>query len=153
MLVATHCNDFPDLAAGRATLPDTAASFRQTRALRQFLGNERMTPALLGQPPIEAAREVIRGSCHDFSLAAHDWSQLNYDRHTPKQDRLQMTHATDVGYELKTSLVIFNRFGRITEPDSQEPENGQHGVECKPFGCRTQAVGVVLLRSTIPTPT
>jgi hypothetical protein len=100
-------------------LPDTAASFSHTQALWRFLGNKRVTPVLLGQPLVEAAREGIRESCHDFALVAHDWSRLNYNNHTAKRDRLKMTHATDVGYELQTSLVIGDRLGEPLSPIAQ----------------------------------
>lgn len=36
----------------------------------------------------------------------HDWSRLNFNSHGSKTDRLQMTHATDVGYELQSSLLL-----------------------------------------------
>lgn len=122
MLVAAHCNGLPELAAGMKALPDTAASFSHTQALWRFLGNERVTPVLLGQPLVVAAREGIRESCHDFALVAHDWSRLNYNKHTSKRDRLKMTHELDVGYELQTSLVIGDRLGEPLSPIAQNLE-------------------------------
>lgn len=36
----------------------------------------------------------------------HDWSRIQYGSHASKKDRLQMTHATDIGYELQSSLLV-----------------------------------------------
>lgn len=119
MLVAAHCNGLPELAAGMKALPDTAASFSHTQALWRFLRNERVTPALLGQPLVVAAREGIKESCRDFALVAHDWSRLNYNSHSGKRDRLKMTHKTDVGYDLQTSLVMGDCLGEPLSPVAQ----------------------------------
>ncbi len=116
MLVAAHCNGLPELAAGMKALPDAATSFSHTQALWRFLSNERVSLAQLGAPLIAAAREGIAEHCQDFALVAHDWSRLNYNSHASKHDRLRMTHATDVGYELHSSLVIGDQQGEPLSP-------------------------------------
>jgi hypothetical protein len=42
----------------------------------------------------------------DWVLCVHDWSRVNYGNHQAKNDRLQMTHEHDVGYELQSSLLV-----------------------------------------------
>jgi predicted transposase YbfD/YdcC len=39
-----------------------------------------------------------------FALLIHDWSKLAFA--FPKRDQVQLTHATDVGYELTTALLV-----------------------------------------------
>lgn len=100
-------------------LPDTATSFSHTQALWRFLGNERVGLSQLGAPLIAAAREGIAEHCQDYALVAHDWSRLNYNTHERKLDRLRMTHDTDVGYELQSSLVIGDQEGQPLSPIAQ----------------------------------
>jgi hypothetical protein len=40
------------------------------------------------------------------SLAVHDWSTLSYGSHPSKTDRATLTHASDVGYDLATVLMV-----------------------------------------------
>jgi hypothetical protein len=101
----------PELAAGLKALPDGVQSFAHTQALWRFLANEQVTPQALITPVLAAARSSVQETCEDYVLVAHDWSRLNYHRHDSKRDRLQMTHASDVGYELQSSLLIGERDG------------------------------------------
>lgn len=114
-----HCQDLPELAAGMKALPDTASSFAHTQAMWRFLSNDKVTPALLAGPLLAACRGGIEESCEEYALVAHDWSRLNYHRHRGKLDRRQMTHATDVGYELQSSLIIGDHMGEPISPVAQ----------------------------------
>ncbi|MBK3844218.1 flagellar biosynthesis protein FlhF [Paraburkholderia aspalathi] len=63
------------------------------------------------------AHEEVPKVCDTYALVMHDWSRLNFHRHTSKTDKVQMTHATDVGYELQSSLLVSDRDGQpITAP-------------------------------------
>lgn len=110
-LVAAHSNCTAQLAAGVKALPDGTESFAQTQALWRFLSNERVLPRDLCEPLLAVAREEARSGCDAVVLCVHDWSRINYNTHTSKQDRVQMTHATDVGYELQSSLLVSDRDG------------------------------------------
>lgn len=110
-LVAAHSNAVPELAAGLKALPNGTQSFAHTQGLWRFLANEQVTPQGLITPVLAAARASVQEACEDYALVAHDWSRLNYHRHDSKRDRVQMTHATDVGYELQSSLLIGDRGG------------------------------------------
>jgi len=125
MLVRAHCNSVPELAAGMKALPDSQSSFAHTQALWRFLSNETVTPEKLGLPLVAAAREAAASSCDRYVLIAHDWSRLNYNSHTSKTDRLQMTHGTDVGYELQSSLAIGDRHGDPLAPLAQNLETSK----------------------------
>jgi hypothetical protein len=39
-------------------------------------------------------------------LAVHDWSTLSFGDHPSKTDRIELTHAKDVGYDLATVLMV-----------------------------------------------
>ena len=39
-------------------------------------------------------------------LAIHDWSTLSFGGHESKKDRVELTHAKDVGYDLATVLMV-----------------------------------------------
>jgi len=119
MLVKAHCNGVPELAAGMKALPDCRSSFAHTQALWRFLHNEKVTPEKLGAPLIAEARDAVSASCDRYVLIAHDWSRLNYNTHSTKADRLRMTHDTDVGYELQSSLAIGDRNGDPLAPVAQ----------------------------------
>lgn len=106
-----HSNVVSELAAGMKALPDTGKSFAHTQALWRFLANERVGPVELAGPILETARTEVPEHCDTYALAMHDWSRLNYFGHTSKKDRVQMTHETDVGYELQSSLLVSDRDG------------------------------------------
>lgn len=110
-LVMAHSNVVTELAAGMKALPDTGKAFAHTQALWRFLSNERVGPAELAGPLLEMARLEVPEHCDTHVLAMHDWSRLNYGGHESKKDRVQMTHATDVGYELQSSLLVSDRDG------------------------------------------
>lgn len=92
-------------------LPDGSKAFAHTQALWRFLKNERVTPEELSRPLLSAAHEEVNGHCDEWALCVHDWSRLNFHRHRGKRDCYQMTHATDVGYELQSSLLVSDRDG------------------------------------------
>lgn len=48
-------------------------------------------------------------------LAVHDWSTLHF-AHESKADRATLTHASDVGYDLKTTLIVRARDGEPIAP-------------------------------------
>lgn len=92
-------------------LPDNAKAFAHTQALWRFLKNERVTPTELSEPLTSVAHDEVKNSCDYWALCVHDWSRINYNQHTGKKDQYQMTHATDVGYELQSSLLVSDRDG------------------------------------------
>jgi hypothetical protein len=110
-LVMAHSNIVSELAAGMKALPDTGTSFAHTQALWRFLANDRVSAQALSGPLLATARAEVPEHCDRYALAAHDWSRLNFGGHSGKKDRLQMTHETDIGYELQSSLLVSDRDG------------------------------------------
>jgi len=111
-LVMAHSNSTASLSAGVKALNDGVSSFAHTQSLWRFLNNEKVTPECLSEPLVEAAHTALVHSEGDFVLCLHDWSRVNYGGHRSKKDRLQMTHKTDIGYELQSSLLVDGQKGR-----------------------------------------
>ena len=107
----SHSNVASELAAGMKALPDGGKSFSQTQALWRFLANDAVTFEVLSEPIIDMAHVCVPTHCDEYVLAAHDWSHINYGGHSSKADRLQMSHKTDIGYELQSTLLISDRNG------------------------------------------
>lgn len=104
------------LAAGMAALPDTCHSFAYTQAAWRFFSNERVGLMALAKPLLAAGHQALWESEGEYGLVIHDWSRLNYGRHTRKRDRLKMTHASDIGYELQSSLLVDAESGNPLAP-------------------------------------
>jgi hypothetical protein len=69
------------------------------------------------EPLHEAVRqEVARRP--GVLLAVHDWSTLSFGSHHSKTDRATLTHATDVGYDLATVLMVRGDDGAAVAPVS-----------------------------------
>lgn len=104
MLVESHMQAASDLAAGVSSLPSTKTAFAATQAAWRFLNNDRVSLPALVQP----LREVGVARCEslesDFVLLVHDWCKLSFDQ--GKDDEVQLTHDTDIGYELTTALLV-----------------------------------------------
>jgi hypothetical protein len=58
---------------------------------------------------IEPMHNLIRQEISDrpgVLLSIHDWSTLSFGGHASKTDRVELTHAKDVGYDLATVLMV-----------------------------------------------
>ena len=101
-----HSNATTSLSAGVKALADGTKAFAYTQAMWRFLNNEAVTPPRLSEPLVAACHASLEQCEGDYVLSVHDWSRINYNGHESKRDRLQMTHATDIGYELQSSLLV-----------------------------------------------
>lgn len=101
-----HSNSTTSLSAGVKALSDGTKAFAHTQALWRFLNNDEVTPERLSVPLVAGCRAVLADCEGDYALCVHDWSRIHYGGHTSKKDRLQMSHATDIGYELQSSLLV-----------------------------------------------
>lgn len=104
ILVQSHLRSASELAAGVAALPNVGSSFAATQAAWRFLNNERITLPALVAPLRQAGVERARQTAAPFVLLVHDWSKLGFD--DAKRDAVTLTHASDVGYELTTALLV-----------------------------------------------
>ena len=117
-LVAEHLNASSRLSAGLKALPDRVSSFSSTQAAWRFYANDEVTLSKLQEPLTQAALEGIEQHCDDYALCIHDWSRLSY-KHANKPDTYAVTHETDIGYDLQTSLVVSDRQGQPLAPVAQ----------------------------------
>lgn len=104
MLVKSHMHSAPALAAGIASLPDARSAFAATQGAWRFLNNERVTLPALAEPLQAVGRERSEVGQAPFVLLVHDWCKLSFDH--AKADLVQLTHKTDIGYELTTALLV-----------------------------------------------
>lgn len=105
ILVQSHLHTAPELAAGVRSLPSISSSFAATQAAWRFFNNERVRLSKLVEPLRDVGRERTAALESDFVMLVHDWCKLTF-RHASKRDRAQLTHETDVGYELTTALLV-----------------------------------------------
>jgi Transposase DDE domain len=105
-LVQAHMHSPPKLAAGVASVPSIATAFAATQAAWRFFGNDRVTLAALIEPLRAVGRQRLAATPMPFALLIHDWSKLSFGSAASKRDLVQLTHASDVGYELTTALLV-----------------------------------------------
>jgi hypothetical protein len=106
ILVQSHMRHAPKLAAGIASLPGVGSAWTCTQAAWRFLNNDRVKLSALIEPLREEGRERANASSAAFAILAHDWCKLTYRHPDRKRDLAQLTHETDVGYELTTALLV-----------------------------------------------
>jgi hypothetical protein len=121
-------------AHGARALPELGEAATACQATWRFLNNERVTLQVLVEPLRKVGRE---GCCHSksrFVLLAHDWCKLNYASHASKKDLLQLTHESDVGYDLTTALLIEAYAGIALAPMQLHLKTGKkvHSTAKKP---------------------
>ncbi len=104
IMVQSHLRSAPQLAAGVASLPGTSQAFAATQATWRFLNNERVGMPDLVEPLREVGRSRVGELKSRFALLVHDWCKLSFAY--GKRDMTQLTHATDIGYELTTALLV-----------------------------------------------
>lgn len=115
-MVQQHVRSAQALAAGIAALPDTRSSASYTQAAWRFLNNPRVTLPELARPLLSAAGPLLDEHCERYGLVMHDWSRINFGGHTSKTGRRKMTHKTDVGYDLQSSVLVSDVSGKPLVP-------------------------------------
>ena len=107
------------VAAGLNALPGTGQSFASTQAAWRFYKNPAVTLPALAHPLLTQARAALAQSGSEYGLVMHDWSHLNFDRHTRKTDRIGCPQDHKQGYELQSALLVSDRAGEPLAPISQ----------------------------------
>jgi len=79
------------------------ASFSQK--LWRFSVDPRLEVAALIEPMHNLIRQEM-AERPGVLLAIHDWSTLSFGGHASKTDRVELTHAKDVGYDLASVLMV-----------------------------------------------
>ena len=111
-----HVRGAQALAAGIGALPDTRSSAAYTQAAWRFLNNPHVGLQELARPLLSAATSLAAAHCEDYGLIMHDWSRLNFGKHSSKTDRRKMTHKTDIGYELQSAVLVSDVSGKPLAP-------------------------------------
>jgi hypothetical protein len=115
-LVQEHLHLSQSVAAGISALPGPASSFASTQAAWRFYRNPQVGLPALAQPLMEQGRTALQASGAQYGLVVHDWSHLNYDRHTRKADRIDSAKERRQGYELQSALLLSDRQGEPLAP-------------------------------------
>jgi hypothetical protein len=115
-LVQEHVAVTEPIAAGVRALPGAADAFACTQAAWRFYANPEVSLVQLAQPLLDQARTGVAESCDRFALVVHDWSQIHYNGHESKADRVALSQTTDRGYELQSALVVSDRGGEPLAP-------------------------------------
>jgi hypothetical protein len=118
-LVTEHLNSTDTLSAGLRALPNKSASFASTQAAWRFYKNDSVSLTKLHEPLLVAAHEGVAMHCREYALCVHDWSRLNYRKHDSKLDKYQISHETDVGYDLQSSIILSDQTGKPIAPVAQ----------------------------------
>ena len=115
-LVQEHLQISQSVAAGLNALPGTATSFASTQGAWRFYRNENVSLPALVQPLIGQGRAALQAAGAEYALVMHDWSHLNYDRHSRKADRCGLAREHRQGYELQSALLVSDRDGAPLAP-------------------------------------
>ena len=93
-------------AAGPMLLPGDSQAHSATQAAWRFLNNANVSLLDLAEPLRHAGRDACQQSESDYVLMAHDWCKLDYKNHSSKADLRQITHETDIGYDMMSALLV-----------------------------------------------
>ena len=129
-LVREHAHTVNAAVNALSTLPGTATPFASTLGMSRFFNHEFVTLPALIEPAQDAVRDALARSDGPVALVAHDGSMIPYRTRNP--DRYQRTHATDVGYELGTALVIETAHGRPLGPMELRLRTAREVVSTRP---------------------
>lgn len=86
------------------------------QAAWRFYSNPRVRLPQLASPLIECARAIIPDACANWLLVVMDWSHLHFGGHDSKEDRVELAHSNDWGYDLLTALAVGDRDGSPIAP-------------------------------------
>jgi hypothetical protein len=125
------------LAAGVVSLPSAGSAFAATQAAWRFHNNERVTFEALVEPLRDAARQQLATNKAKFALLVHDWCKLSFDR-ADQRDLAQLTHDTDIGYELTTALLVSAEDGRPLAPLEMHLKTAEGTLSTRGETCQTQ---------------
>lgn len=118
-LVKAHMHTSSPIEAGLALRSGKASGMAATQAAWRFLNNDRVSLTALVEPLRKHAAQAVgppASPTGSWALLIHDWSKLDYRHHTSKHDVVELTHATDVGYELTTALLVRGSDGSPIAP-------------------------------------
>jgi hypothetical protein len=116
MLLVAHLTPAQRLAAGLHPPPSIYKPFAAIQAAWRFYANENVTLDQLAQPLIQCARDQIDIACDEYGLVVMDWCQVHLNGHRSLDDRVELAHRNDLGYEMLSGLLISDRDGSPIAP-------------------------------------
>jgi hypothetical protein len=137
-LVQEHVAPLQAVAASLRSVLTFSSSFASTQAAWRFWHNDNAPLTAVAQPLLDAARAALPLECLDYALVPLDWSQLHYNTHTCKKDRIDLTNSRDRGYELLTALLVSDQDGQPIAPLCHDLlaadglHTTRHGRICQP---------------------
>lgn len=115
-LVVSHLSHAHAVAAGIRLPAGLERPFAATQAAWRFYGNGRISLPQLAQPLLQCAAQDVPEHCQQWTLVALDWCNLHLNGHDSKEDRIQLAHSKDLGYELLTALALSDVTGAPIAP-------------------------------------
>ena len=115
-LTVSQLSAFQRLAAGVHAPPTLAKGFATSQAAWRFYSNPRIGLPQLCRPLIEHACDQVPRDCQEWVLSVLDWSNLHYNGHDSKADRVELSRSNDLGYEMLTALALSDRDGSPLAP-------------------------------------
>ena len=115
-LVHEHTGQAQPTAPGPRFLPTAVQAKAHAQAAWRFFHNRHLSWPQLMQPLLDLARQQTEAACDAYGLVVHDWSRLDYSRHSAKQDRIVLDRYATLGYELYAALLLGDRDGRPLAP-------------------------------------
>jgi hypothetical protein len=109
LLVQEHMGHGHNVAAGPRILPGDKKAAAAVQAAWRFYNNDCLSLPTLSQPALVWAGQAAKECCQKYGLIVHDWSYLDYRTHTGKKDRVQLSNADEIGYELRSGLLVSDR--------------------------------------------
>lgn len=132
----SHLSVAHRVAAGLHAEPTLHAAFNAAQAAWRFFANDSITLQGLAEPLLQAADEAIPTACRRYVLIPVDWCNLHLNTHASKEDRVELAHCSDLGYELLTALALSDHDGSPIAPLCLElrAADGVHSTrQNKPF--------------------
>lgn len=115
-LLLEHLAPAHAVAAGLRALQTTSSAFASTQAAWRFYRNDRVELPDLAEPLVAHARQGLDERQPHWRLIVHDWSNLHYNGHDGKDDRIPLTRKRDLGYRLLSQLLLDDRDGQPLAP-------------------------------------
>jgi hypothetical protein len=116
MLLVAHLNPAQRLAAGLHPPPSISKPFAAIQGAWRFYANENVTLPQLAEPLIQCAKDQINVACDEYGLVVLDWCQVHLNGHRSLNDRVELAHRNDLGYEMLSGLLISDRDGTPIAP-------------------------------------
>jgi hypothetical protein len=127
MLLVAHLSPAQRLAAGLHPPPSVSEPFAAVQAAWRFYANPNVTMPQLAGPLVQCACDQIHDACDEYGLVVLDWCKVHFNGHRSLDDRVELAHKNDLGYQMLSSLLISDRDGSPIAPLGLELR-GRQGI-------------------------